>query len=82
METLEADLRRVKRDAEVFGRDLKVLTEQKDRLVREKEEAGIKAERAQKQTLAQIRILKEELQAQSLKVKDTEEMWRNHVCEA
>ena len=34
--TLEADLRRVQRDAEVFGRDLRQLRAQKDRLEAER----------------------------------------------
>lgn len=82
---LEADLRKVKRDAEAFGRDLKMLREQKDRLEKEKkdkEEEREKAERATKQAQAQMRILKEEVGALKGKVREGEDVWRGHVCAA
>ena len=74
--SLEADLRRVKRDAEAFGKDLKVLREQKEKLEREKQEEISKAERATNQ------ILKEELQQQKLKTEDGEQTWTSQVCAA
>ncbi|TCD69492.1 hypothetical protein EIP91_007422 [Steccherinum ochraceum] len=80
--SLEADLRRVKRDAEAFGRDLKALREQKERLEKEKEEEVVKAQRAQKQTQTQIRILKEELQTHKTRGKEEDAVWKNHVCAA
>ncbi|THH27181.1 hypothetical protein EUX98_g7008 [Antrodiella citrinella] len=80
--SLEADLRRVKRDAEAFGGDLKALRDQKERLEREKKDEEAKVERAQKQTQSQIRILKEELQATKARVRDTEAGLQNHVCAA
>lgn len=79
---LEADLRRVKRDAEAFGRDLKSLRAQKDKLEAERKEAIGKAERAQKQAQSQIRLLKEELMSQKEKARAGEERWRSHVCAA
>lgn len=75
---LEADLRRVRRDAEAFGRDLKALRAQKDRM----EEERTKAERAQKQAQAQIRVLREELDGQRERVREAREQWRGHVCAA
>ena len=77
---LEADLKRVKRNAEAFGQDLKRLKEQKERLEKEKEDEIAKAERTSKQSQTQIRILKEELQAQKEKVKGGEQVWKSHVC--
>lgn len=77
---LEADLRRVKRDAEAFGRDLKLLRNQKDKLESDKKEEISKAERAQKQAQAQIRLLKEEILNQKEKVRAGEDKWRTHVC--
>ncbi|OBZ74037.1 hypothetical protein A0H81_06283 [Grifola frondosa] len=75
---LEADLRRVKKDAEAFGRDLKLLRTQKDRLEEERKEEQTKTARAQKQSLAQIRLLKEELDGQREKVQAA----KDHVCVA
>lgn len=78
--TLEADLRRVRRDAEAFGKSLRELRSQKDRLEAERRDEGAKAERAQKQTQTQIRLLKEEAKEQREKAKAVQEEWRKHVC--
>jgi predicted nucleic acid-binding Zn-ribbon protein len=75
--TLEADLKRVKRDAEAFGRDLKLLRSEKERLeIRHKEEA----ERARKQSQAQVRLLSEQLEDRRDKAKKAEEALEGHVC--
>ena len=79
---LEADLRRVRRDAEAFGRDLKALRAQKDRMEEERREERAKAERAHKQAQAQIRVLKEELDCQKVKAKEANDAWKGHVCAA
>ncbi|KAI9064084.1 hypothetical protein FKP32DRAFT_1625808 [Trametes sanguinea] len=79
---LEADLRRVRRDAEAFGRDLKALRAQKDKMEAEKKEERTKAERAQKQAQAQIRILKEELNGHKEKARELQKQWKSHVCAA
>ncbi|KAI0629314.1 hypothetical protein C8Q77DRAFT_1143253 [Trametes polyzona] len=79
---LEADLRRVRRDAEAFGRDLKALRAQKDKFEAERKEERAKAERAQKQAQAQIRVLKEELDGQKEKAREAKEQWKGHVCAA
>ncbi|KAI1790299.1 hypothetical protein LXA43DRAFT_1149321, partial [Ganoderma leucocontextum] len=79
---LEGDLRRVRRDAEAFGRDLKALRAQKDRMEEERREERAKAERGQKQAQAQIRVLREELDGQKEKVREAREEWRGHVCAA
>lgn len=77
---LEADLRRVKRDAEAFGRDLRQLRAQKDKLEAERKDESSKAERAQKQAQTQIRLLKDEAQEQREKTKAVQVQWQSHVC--
>jgi chromosome segregation ATPase len=58
---LEADLQRVKRDAEAFGKDLQALRAEKENLEARSKDEITKAERAKKQAQAQIRILTEQL---------------------
>ncbi|KAI0664228.1 hypothetical protein C8Q70DRAFT_225129 [Cubamyces menziesii] len=79
---LEADLRRVRRDAEAFGRDLKALRVQKDKMEAERKEERAKAERAQKQAQTQIRILQQELDGHKEKARELREQWSGHVCAA
>ncbi|KAH9951077.1 hypothetical protein B0H21DRAFT_855438 [Amylocystis lapponica] len=79
---LEADLQRVRRDAEAFGRDLKLLRAQKDRLEEERKNEKAKTERAHKQSQTQIRLLKEELESQRENAKTVVEQWQGHVCAA
>ncbi|KAF9530371.1 hypothetical protein CPB83DRAFT_850794 [Crepidotus variabilis] len=80
---LESDLRRVKKDAEAFGRDLKLLRDEKEKLQRKNEEEIAKGERAKKQAQAQIRIITEQLDTEKDRVRVGEQMvdeWRAHVC--
>ncbi|KAH9927002.1 uncharacterized protein B0H18DRAFT_306413 [Fomitopsis serialis] len=79
---LEADLQRVRRDAEMFGRDLKLLRTQKDRLEEERRIEQEKADRAQKQAQSQIRVLKGELDSQKEKARTAAEKLQKHVCVA
>jgi predicted nucleic acid-binding Zn-ribbon protein len=51
---LESDLRRVKRDAEAFGRDLKTLRTEKEKLQEKHRNELTKAERAKKQVLRYV----------------------------
>ncbi|KAF8216666.1 hypothetical protein K438DRAFT_1953574 [Mycena galopus ATCC 62051] len=77
---LEADLKRVRRDAEAFGRDLKLLRSEKERLeAKQKEEAQI-ADRTRKQSQSQIRILNEQLEAQRAKTLRAKDELQSHVC--
>lgn len=80
--SLEADLRRVKHDAEAFGRDLKALRAQKDKLESEQKEERSKAERAQKQNQTEIRLLKDEAKEQKEKALALQRRWKDHVCAA
>lgn len=77
---LETDLHRVRRDAEAFGRDLRELRTQKDRLEAERRDETVRSERAQKQAQTQIRVLKEEVQEQRETARTALEEWKRHVC--
>ncbi|KAF5379308.1 hypothetical protein D9757_007667 [Collybiopsis confluens] len=77
---LEADLKRVRSNAEAFGRDLKELRREKERLEREHREGQSKAERAKKQNQTQIRLLNEQLEGQRAKTLRAKEELENHVC--
>jgi hypothetical protein len=74
--TLEADLKRVRRDAETFGRELKQLRVEKGKVEERRREEGLVAERAMKQAQAQIRVLKEQLEDQKDRAKIAEERQR------
>lgn len=77
---LEADLKRVRRDAEAFGRDLKHLRAEKERWDAKQKEETAKVERARKQSQTQIRLLNEQLDGQREKVKRARDELQNHVC--
>lgn len=77
---LEADLRRVKKDAEAFGRDLKYLRVEKEKQeTRHKEELS-KLERTRKQAQTQIRLLNEQLESQRERTSRAREDLKDHVC--
>ncbi|KAG6841233.1 hypothetical protein C0991_000517 [Blastosporella zonata] len=78
--TLEADLRRVKKDAEAFGHDLKLLRAEKEKQEDKHREEVTQLERAKKQTQTQIRLLNEQLDNQRLKTGRAREELQNHVC--
>ena len=73
---LEADLKRVKRDAEAFGRDLKALRSEKEKLQERHRDELAKAERAKKQAQTQIRLLNEKLDSQHASLKTA----KDHEC--
>ncbi|PBK99751.1 hypothetical protein ARMGADRAFT_516895 [Armillaria gallica] len=77
---LEADLKRVKKDAEAFGRDLKLLRAEKDRAEAKQKDELAKAERAKKQAQTQVRLLTEQLDGQKAKVATAKQQWEKHVC--
>ena len=80
--SLEADLKRVRRDAEAFGEDLKVLRAEKEKLEAKSKEEISKAERSKKQAQAQIRLLSEQLETQKGKTLKAQEEIKNHICAA
>jgi DNA repair exonuclease SbcCD ATPase subunit len=77
---LEADLRRVKKDAEAFGRDLKSLRAEKEKQETRHRDELSKLERTRKQTQTQIRLLNEQLDSQREKTSHAREDLKNHVC--
>ncbi|KAG2011915.1 hypothetical protein CC2G_011982 [Coprinopsis cinerea AmutBmut pab1-1] len=78
--SLEADLRRVRRDAEAFGRDLKSLKAEKERLELKLKDEVAKGERAKKQSSTQVKLLNEQLESQKRKLARAMEEFENHVC--
>ena len=79
------DLLRVRKDAERFGNDLKVLRRERDKLEEKKkgeEERARKAERGQSQLKTELRILKEELEGEKGRNSKALEGWKSHVCAA
>jgi chromosome segregation ATPase len=77
---LESDLKRVRKDAEAFGHDLKHLRAEKEKWDAKQRDEAAKAERARKQSQTQIRLLNEQLDSQREKVRRIKEDLRNHVC--
>jgi chromosome segregation ATPase len=73
---LEAELKRVRKDAEIFGRDLKALRVEKEKSQQRQKEEIAKAERARKQSQTQIRLLNDQLENQKAKTKRLQQ----HVC--
>ncbi|KAG6823036.1 hypothetical protein H0H93_004359, partial [Arthromyces matolae] len=79
---LEADLMRVKKDAQAFGRDLKILRDAKEK-DEDRHKADIaKLERGKKQAQTQIKLLNEQLQSQRMKTGLAREELKKHVCAA
>ena len=80
---LEADLLRVRKDAERFGNDLKALRSERDKLEEKKkveEERAKKAERGQSQLKTKVRLLEEELEGEKGRSRKALEGWKSHVC--
>lgn len=71
--SLEVDLKRVKRDAEAFGKDLKALRREKEEFAAKSKSEIAKAEREKKQAQSQILILNERLNAEKERVSQVEE---------
>ena len=80
---LEADLLRVRKDAERFGNDLKALKRERDRLEEKKkveEERAKKAESGQSQLKTQLKLLEKELEGEKGRSREALEGWKSHVC--
>lgn len=82
IEILETELKRVKKDAEIFGRDLKTLKAEKAKMHQKQQEEVANADRTKKQSQAQIRLLSEQLENQRAKTKKAREEFQRHVCSA
>ncbi|KAG5644884.1 hypothetical protein DXG03_007525 [Asterophora parasitica] len=79
---LEADLWRVKKDAEAFGRDLKLLRAEKEKQEERHKEELSRLERTKKQSQTQVRLLNEQLEKQREKTGRAREELKDHVCAA
>ena len=77
---LESDLRRVKRDAEAFGRDLRALKAERDELALKRLEENGTAGRVQDQLRSQIRVLEEQLGVQTSKGIALRDQMQAHIC--
>lgn len=73
---LEADLRRVRRDAESFSRDLRRLKTEKERAEEKYKDEITRLERNKKQSQAQLKLLTDELDQQEREIAGV----RDHVC--
>ena len=80
--SLEATLKRVRSDAEVLGKDLKDLKVERDRSETRHNDDLSKADRAQKQLSAQLRLANEQLESQREKTKTAIAQWNDHVCQS
>jgi len=77
---LQADLKRVRKDAEAFGRDLKILHKEKDKLEGKLKDEVAKGDRARKQAQRQIQLLNEQLSTQKQRTAKALQVYENHVC--
>lgn len=78
---LQADLKRVKKDAEVFGRDLKLLRVEKEKQETKHKEELSRLDRTRKQAQTQIRLLNEQLENQRDKTNRAREDLKKHVSD-
>jgi myosin protein heavy chain len=82
---LEADLLRVRKDAERFGDDLKALKKERDKLEEKRKlekERAEKAERGEKQLKARMKLMGEELAGDKERGRRILEEWQTHICAA
>lgn len=79
---LEADLQRVRRDADAFGRDLKTLRNEKEKLEAKLKEEVVRGERTKKQSQTQLKLLGEQLESHKQRATKALEVYENHVCAA
>ncbi|KIY70545.1 hypothetical protein CYLTODRAFT_391816 [Cylindrobasidium torrendii FP15055 ss-10] len=79
--TLEADLRRVKKDAEAFGNDLKTLRSEKEKAESKQREESTKAQRIKKQAESQMRLLNEQVEQYKVDAAQWRSQVESHVCE-
>ncbi|KAG7094132.1 hypothetical protein E1B28_007744 [Marasmius oreades] len=77
---LESDLWRVKKDAEAFGRDLKLLRAEKEKLEIKHREETSRTERVKKQLQTQMKLLGEQLDEEKNKTAQARSELDNHTC--
>ena len=71
---------RSRKDAEAFGKDLRALRAEKERIQERHDEEVDKAERLRKQSQAQIRLLNEQLENERNKARKAKEESSGHQC--
>jgi DNA replicative helicase MCM subunit Mcm2 (Cdc46/Mcm family) len=79
---LEADLRRVRHDAEALGRDIKILRAEKEKNEVDQSEEALKVRRKLKQAQSELRVVTEQLERQKEKTYAAQERLESHVCAA
>lgn len=77
---LETDLKRVRRDAEMFGRDLRRLRTEKEKAETKYKDEISRLQRSKKQALTQLRLVNEELSWQKEQAVTTKEFNQAHTA--
>ena len=77
--SLEADLRRVKKNAEAFGRDLKRLRAEKEDMEESHKHELARLESSKKRAQSQIRVLSEQLENQKGAAQRAQEDLKRHT---
>jgi predicted nucleic acid-binding Zn-ribbon protein len=80
--SLEADLRRVKKNAEIFGRDLKRLRGEKEDMEESHKHELARIERSKKKLQDQIRLLNEQVENYKGEAQGAQEELGRHSCAA
>ena len=80
--SLEADLRRVKKSADAFGRDLKRLRGEKEDMEESHKHELARLERSKKKAQDQIRLLNEQIESYKDAAQRAQEELRRHTCAA
>jgi chromosome segregation ATPase len=77
---LETDLRRVRRDADTFGRDLRKLRTEKEKAETKYKDEITRLQKSKKQAQTQLRLVNEELSWQKEQAATTKEFNRAHAA--
>lgn len=77
---LESDLKRVKKDAEMFGRDLRVLKAERDELALKRREENGRAERAHDQLRSHIGVLEQRVEDEMARRVALQDQMQAHIC--
>ena len=78
--SLENDLKRVKKDAETFGRDLRALKAERDELALKRREENGRAERVQDQLRTHIGVLESHLEVEMSRRVALQDQMQAHIC--
>jgi uncharacterized protein (UPF0335 family) len=78
--SLENDLKRVKKDAETFGRDLRALKGERDELALRRREENGKAERVHDQLRSHIGVLEQQVEVEMARRVGLQDQMQAHIC--